>query len=259
MSGTVPKYQDFDMNCLSYASEVNVNKKTGAKSVKVSTVPGSNSIEHNVRFQLGVYETGELLRAPFGVSTPMQGQEASVRRDLDLSIESDDMVAFLRALDERNLQAAVDNSMAWFKREIDKPVLRDRFRPLVKDPPPSHPEYRPTVRTKLVVDAERGNTDIFLVTKEDTSGPVPRIVNYERVSMNEIARGSKVIAIVESNGCWIGANQFGMSLTLTSLLVWPTRQSRGIEAFALAHAPTFGAVVPPHVGESIAMDDEDAF
>lgn len=232
-------YQEFDIHSLCYGNEVMTNKNTGAKSIYVSTQKGSNDPAHKIRFQLGKYEAGDIMRAPFGVSKPLPGQDPnSNRRDLDLSIDSDEMLDFLRRLDEHNLEAAVTHSMDWFKKPLEKAVLRDRFKPIVKEP--AKVEYRPTARTKLNVDTERNSTQIFMVTKETpprADGTPGCIDEYVSATINDIQRGSKVMPIVESNGLWLGANQFGMSLLVTHLLVWPTRQSRGIDAFAGLGAP----------------------
>ena len=124
--------------------------------------------------------------------------------------------------------------MHYWKKQHDKAVLRDRFIPIVK--PSNKPEYRPTARTKLVVDAERNNSQIFLVTKETPAGDdgtPARIDEYVPATVSDISKGAKVICIVETSGLWFGANQFGMSLVITHILVWPTSQKRGIEAFSL--------------------------
>ena len=239
-----PNFKDFDLNNLNYGSEVMTNKNTGAKSIYTSTQPGSNDSAHKVRFQMGIYDT-DLLRAPFGVSKLMPSQDPnSTRRDLDLSIDSEDLLTFLRRLDEQNLEAAVQHSMDWWKKPLDKAVLRDRFKPIVKEP--NKAEYRPTAKTKLIVGADRNNTQIFLVTKETPSTPETpgTIQEYVPITMADIPKGCKALAVVETNGLWLGANQFGMSLMVTHLLVWPTRQTRGIEAFAGLGTPRIGDSIP---------------
>lgn len=206
-------WQQIDLKSLDYSHEILTNKYTGAKTVNVSTEPGSKDREHRIRFQLGSIE--EPLRAPFGVSKPKENQENTSRRDLDLSIDNDDLLDFLRKLDASNLDAAVERSTDWFKKEIAKPVLADRFKPIVKEP--NRAEYRPTAHTKMVVDAERNNTQIFLVSKETPAGPdgPARIDEYEPITFRDIPKGAKVMAVVETNGLWLGSNQFGMSLNVS--------------------------------------------
>lgn len=257
---STPNFKEFDLTSLHYGNEVMTNKNTGAKSIYVSTQAGSNDPTHKVRFQMGIYDT-DLLRAPFGVSKLMPSQDpSSTRRDLDLSIDTDELLDFLRRLDEQNLEAAVQHSMDWWKKSLDKAVLRDRFKPIVKEP--SKAEYRPTAKTKLIVGAERNNTQIFLVTKETPSTPdAPgKIEEYKPIAMGDIPKGCKALAVVETNGLWLGANQFGMSLMVTHLLVWPTRQYKGIEAFAGLGTPRIGDSASPIAnGGGMyggAMDDE---
>ena len=240
---SAPSFKDFDLNSIYYSTEVMINKSTGAKSINTSMQQGSNEFAHKVRFQMGIYDT-DLLRAPFGVSRLMPSQDPnSTRRDLDLSIDSDELLSFLQRFDEQNLEAAVQHSMDWFKKTLDKAVLRDRFKSVVKES--AKAEYRPTVKTKLIVGAERNNTQIFKVTKEAPSkdGVPGRIEEYVPMKMTDIEKGCKVIAVVESNGLWLGANQFGMSLVVTHLLVWPTRQTKGIEIFSGIGDPRAGIAV----------------
>ena len=69
--------------------------------------------EGKIRFQLGDFTTGDLLRAPFGVSKPMEQQLNAARRDLDLSVDSDELLAVLTAPAPARRGGAFDFNNGW--------------------------------------------------------------------------------------------------------------------------------------------------
>lgn len=227
-------YQTVDLETLDYKKELNVNKMNGSKSVYCSTQKGSNDPQHRLRFQMAEYGGGdkEIMRAVYGVSTPLQGQPDS-RRALDLSIDSDELLAFLMKLDARNKAAALENAQEWFKKPLTAAEVEAFYVPIVKQS--TKAEYRPTARTKLIMDTGRNDSQLFMVTKETPAagGAKARIDGYEPVGVNDIQKGCRTIPIVETNGLWFAQKSFGMSLVITHLLVWPKRQVSGIEAFML--------------------------
>lgn len=227
------KYTDADISALDYSNEL-ILMKTGAKSAPVSTVKGSNKSVDRLRVQLGEYDN-EFMRAPFGLSEPHASNKDSTRRAFDLSIDSDKMLVFLTSLDEKNKQAARDNSFAWFKKQLTDAEIDAFYTPIVK--PSSKPEYRPTVRTKVVVEGT--TTQVFVVTKEtpstaDSPGTIDEVVEG---SIEDLSKGCRCIPIVECPSVWFAQKSFGMSLTASHILVWPMRHKRGLEAFSFANGP----------------------
>jgi hypothetical protein len=218
-------YREVNLDTLDYKKELKTNQNTGAKTVYMSTVPGSNDPSHKLRFQLGT--TDELLRAVYGLSIPLPGQDER-RRALDLSIDNDELLDFLKKLDEKNINAAVDNSPEWFKKQMDKNTVCNNYTALVKMP--NKAEYRPTVKTKVVVDSNN-NTNIYVVRSE--SGGAGSELTYTEGSINDITKGCKCLAVVEAAGLWFAQKAFGMSLVCTHLLIWPSSQKQGIGAFNL--------------------------
>lgn len=220
--------------------------KTGGKNVNVSTVSGSTDYKHRIRFQMSKDQNTGLQTAIYGVSNPLPGVEADKRRSLDLSVEDEDLCKFLKDLDAKNIDIACSKSQEWFKKDFDRNMIENMYVPLFK--PSNNPEkYSPTVRTKLKI-AEQYNTDIWIVTSNAGEEPL----QYKRGSMNDISKGSKVMAIVETGGLWFAARQFGMSLTLTHILVWPSIRPQGVNAFCFAPGTTA-------VGEESTMEVDGEF
>jgi hypothetical protein len=243
---TAVLYSTIDLADLDYSKDQHVNRMTGAKSAPVSTVKGSNEYEHRMRLQLGSYD-GPHMRAVFGVSTPRDGQGDATRRALDLSIESDELLSFLQSLDESNKRAAHTHSMDWWKRQMNETEIEAFYTPIVK--PSLKSEYRPNARTKIVVGAEKNNTQIFVVKRETPAKPDGTPATIDECvpgTMDDITKGCKCIPIIEAPSIWFAQKSYGMSLTVTHLLVWPNRASarRGIDAF------TFGGAGVPVVSQA---------
>ena len=96
------------------------------------------------KFKLGSVDAP--CRAPFGISTPFSGDDAELRRTMDLEINPDDLAPLAR-IDEAVVAAGVENSEKWFGRELNEAAVRAMHTPIVI--PPKKQEYAPTVRTKV--------------------------------------------------------------------------------------------------------------
>lgn len=219
---TTTLFTQVDIDNLEYKAPR--QNQSGGKTVFVSTVPDSNDFQHRLRFQMSEDQETGLQTALFGVSNPMPGQEDK-RRALDLSIDSEQLMAFLARLDKHNVAVAVKNSQEWFKKQLDHAQVESMYIPLVKQPPPDT-KFKPTVRTKLKVN-EQYNSNVWLA--DGTAN-----VEYRRGLYTDIFKGSKCMAIVETSGLWFASRTFGMSLVVSDILVWPNDRQGGINSFLLA-------------------------
>jgi len=154
------------------------------------------------KFKLGSVDVP--WRAPFGISTPFSGDEAELRRTMDLEINPDDL-AQLAAIDEVVVAAGVKNSAKWFGRgELDEVAVRAMHTPLVITP--KKEEYAPTVRTKVNI----ATTEIYV--HKGGKG-------VKKGSKEDVPKGSQVSAYVTLSSVMFGNRQFGVSLTVEKLLV----------------------------------------
>ena len=237
-----------DLNVLEYKPPT--NNRSGGKVVNVSTVPGSSDFKDKIRFQMSESDKENLQTAVWGLSTPMQGQDAA-RRTLELTVESPELHKFLDTLDEKNIQMAVDKSQEWFKKTMTKEAVDPMYVRMLK--PPSKPDAKPTVRVK--VKCADYPTNVYIVTDTDSDGNL----TYVRGTHEDLTRNVKCLVIAETVGLWFMSRQFGMSLTATEILVWPNRRSTGIDAFNLSDKTKLSLQSTPKIAPSLAtaIDDDD--
>jgi len=223
------------------------NNRNGGKVVHVSTVPGSAEYQHRIRFQMSEDDKQNLQSAVWGLSTPLPGQDAS-RRTLELTIESPELLTFLEALDNKNLQTAASQSPDWFRKTVDDAAIKQMYVSLVKEP--NKPENKPTVRVK--VKSGDYPTNIYVVQEVDADGNI----SYVKGGPDDLTRNVKCLVMVETVGLWFMSRQFGMSLTATEILVWPNRRSTGIDAFTMSGSTKLQRqVAPPPVDDCDMLDD----
>lgn len=149
--------------------------------------------------------------APFGVSEyiPSDGaRKPSFSLDLSFRYMDEDQKVFafykaLSALDERMIELAVHNSVAWFGKPMSELVIRELYRPLVK--PSSQPEkYKPVFKGKFRQDPR----DFYAWTEEK-----------EKFEMSKFLPGTHVKAILEIMPVWFMNKQFGLSVQIVNVLV----------------------------------------
>lgn len=221
-------YSDINIAELQY--RVSKQNQSGGKTVGVYTVANSTDYKDRLSFQMSEDQNTNLQCAVYGVSMPLPGQEDK-RRSLELSIESESLITFLKALDERNIEAAVENSVEWFKKPLDRNTVENMYTPLVRTPTSDKADmgYKPTVRTKIKI-AEQYNSNIWIVIAKDGND-----MTCERGVHQDIGKGSKCMAIVETSGLWFASKQFGMSLAVNDIMIWPSEKKDGMmKGFKLA-------------------------
>jgi hypothetical protein len=216
-----------DLDSLEYKQPL--SQKHGAKVVYVSTVPNSTDWKDRMRFQMSEDAQTNLQSAVWGLSTPLQGQDQS-RRTLELTVESPSLFDFLKKLDEKNIESAFKYSETWFKKQLDKTQLEQMYVRVLKER--TKEEYKDTVRVK--VKCQDYPTNIWLVDDIDENGKI----KYSPGGPDDLTKGVKLLALVETSGLWFMSRQFGMSLTATDLLVWPNKRPSGINAFNLGPGKT---------------------
>ena len=126
----------------------------------------------------------------------------------------------LRVIDERVVQAAVQNSEQWFGRPLEEATVRAMHTPLVQAP--KKDTYKPMVRTKF--STKLTNATTVYVYKS------PGVV--AKGSRSDITKDCSVRAHVYMNSVYFGNRQFGVSLTCESVLVYkPADAAQGVSVF----------------------------
>ncbi len=221
------------------------NNRSGGKVVHVSTKPGSSEWKDRLRFQMSEDQKTNLQVAVWGLSTPLAGQDTS-RRTLELSIESPELLKFLQKCDDINQKKALEMAPEWFKKKLEIDQIKNMYVSLVK--PPIKEGAPHTVRVK--VKTGEYPTKIYAVKDENDS-----TLNYTTGSPEDLTRNSKCMVMVESVGLWFMSRQFGMSLTATEVLVWPSRRNQGVDAFSFSSPLLSVKQVEKNEGDVSMMDE----
>ena len=163
------------------------------------------------------------LRAPFGLSSFVDEATKRTSYSLDLSFDAEntDLQKKFEALDAVVLDAVVKNSKEWLGKIYNVAVLKEAlYKPLVR---PGKGDYPSTIKLKILVDAKTG-------------GFVPEAYNHQRekVSLDSIEKGQKLLTIIDLNQIWFIDNKFGVSARLQQVLLEPSKKLptfafRGIE------------------------------
>ena len=181
-------------------------------------------------------------RAPFGIQ---DGMEATARKNLEVSVDNADLLAFLERINNQNIDWITSNSPKLFKRELERSVVATLYRSLMSLP--SNPNYKPLLRIKIN-SSGRDPTRVFVVEKDETATSP---MEFSQGTMNDIVPGCTVLPIVEVGGLWFVSKGCGMTFVATDVLVWPIRARsswafvglRGVQTVAQSDPEPDGTVV----------------
>lgn len=192
-----------------------------AANAKVSYVhvPKLEQTNDKLMFQMSEDEKTNTQKIIFGLSTPLPGQDSS-KRSLDLTIESPELLLFLKELDRKNVEATKKNKESWFKKPPSDAEIDHMYIPLVKE----NGEYKESVKIKI--RCEYNATNIYIVDEQKNNS-----VYYSNGNLNHLEKNAKVMVIVETPGLWFINKQFGMSLNASQILVWPAKHKTGLASF----------------------------
>lgn len=203
------------------------NKKKNSYTVYVN--PDSKSKGKRIRFQathtLGGEE--ELCTCPFGLSEPFDEKSDPTRRNLELSINSPQLLQFLEGVDAANLRAARDHLVedkdrrvrTWFpkKKAVTEAKLVDRYNRVVKYSSDESQDYPPRFRVKISMpNPEMPNRPVTKIYLQRGEGQPLEPGTYD-----DIVRNVRVVPVVSIGGIWFTNTEFGMTLNCEQLLVYP--------------------------------------
>lgn len=221
MSSAITLGKNFDASKMKFG-DVKAVGKQGAKIVYVS---------YNDKPL--ILQTPEMT-SPFGISKFNADQKGAAdkfslglsfkNREYNTSMQKffDSMVGFDNAM----LDAAIDNSMAWFKSNYkSREVVEALYTPTVKFAKDKQTmeitdKYPPTIRLSLPVKDGKISVDCF----DDNRQPM-------ELSENVDLKGSKITAIIQCSGVWlVGGNKFVPTWKVLQLKV--RQNSSAIKGFA---------------------------
>src|SRR6056300_1785263 len=231
MSLAIQKYSDFNASGVSF-SKFRKNKN-GGKAVYLNS-----SDNKKIFIQL------PFMRSPYGLSSYTDETTGRTSYSLDLSFDPDnaDSVTFMEAmsqLDDLVVNTVAENSKDWLGKKFNVAVLKEAlYKPIVR---PGKEQYPATMKLKIL-------------TKSDGSF-VPEAYNMqrERVSLDTIEKGQKVLAIIDLNQIWFIDNKFGVTIRLQQVLL---EQSEKLPSFAFQGLDLPGVVDDDEVDVEIDEVDE---
>ena len=161
-----------------------------------------------------------IMMAPFGLSVFNDEANGVSKYSVDLSFkgqESDKNIeGFLNCmtnLDNFMIEQAVQNSKEWFGKKMSKEVVKELYRPLIKESKdPS--KYASTIKFKIRNTGDKLNLEAF----DD---------KQNSFDMDNFAPGCKARAIVELSSIWFVNKQFGCSFTVVQMQVSKPEKVQG--------------------------------
>lgn len=221
-------YSAFDAAALQFGP-VDKNKK-GGKMVPLH-MPSTDGSKKRIMIQTPV------VAVPFGV-TPYQeattGEIQSYSIDISFrNLETDpriaDFLARMRQLDDVLLDTAVKNSKEWFGKSMNKDVVREFVRKMVKEH--ASGQYPPVMKVKVPVVNGEPTSQFY----DENRQPVP--IDY-------IIKGSTVKMILELSPMWFVNKNFGVTWKLLQAAV--VSRPRRLDNYAFCDdSGDLEAVAPP--------------
>lgn len=207
MSLAIQKFSDFNANNVSF-SKLRKNKN-GGKAVYLNS-----SDNKKIFVQL------PFMRSPYGLSVYTDETSGRTSYSLDLSFDPDNtesmqLLKAMTELDELVVNTVANNSKEWLGKNFNVAVLKEAlYKPIVR---PGKEQYPATMKLKIL-------------TKSDGSFvPEAYSMKRERVSLDTVEKGQKVVAIIDLNQIWFIDNKFGVTIRLQQVLL---EQSEKLPSFA---------------------------
>lgn len=194
------------------------NNKHNGLTVPVKYRDPHTGVLHPIVFQTPV------MSLPFGVSDKVLEKygrkiEASLsfpgyippsQDNADPSYENAEIREFYEWVsmwDTLNPETVAKNTMAYFKKQISPMVVTELYKCNMKQS--TQPDkYAPTVRCKVPCTSDGPTADFWSIE--------PR--GKEKVEMNRIKNGSRVIALLKTTGLWFAGKSFGMNFHVIQMV-----------------------------------------
>ena len=169
----------------------------------------NKNCKESISFQLCETNRSKMLRAPFGVSEPMQGAADSSRLSIEVAVDCPEIANKLKELNDRCIQYAHAESVKCFGKQLELSTIRDRF-------VSPYREVDVEGRSNLLRLKISDSTDVYNMSSFDDSG-----MKLKRSNKSCIQRGSTMVPSVDLSSLWFvsGDKQFGYSLHMKSVIV----------------------------------------
>lgn len=189
--------------------EFNFFKATdGKKRVYINKGKG---IREGVQVQLCEALPECMVRAPFGISTPLQGVVDNGRASLEIAVDCEAMGNKFKEMDEMCIKYAHAESVRCFGKQLEVSTIRDRFVSPFR-------EVEGDGKSNLLRLKISDQSQILCMHTYDAE---TKNMKVRRADKSIIQRGSMLVPSVELSSLWFvsGDKQFGYSLHITNMIV----------------------------------------
>ena len=166
-----------------------------------------------------VLQSAREMRTPFGFN--VWGEGAAKKYSINLSFDGmdvnqsmKDFYDAMKRLDEYMIDLGVKNAREWFKKDMSRELVADKYTPIIKLA--KDPKYAPTI--KLTIGERRDKEG------KPTGGFTPDLVDGKRNKVNDdldkvLVRNSTLTALIEVGGMWKSNVGYGLTMRLKSAMV----------------------------------------
>ena len=150
------------------------------------------------------------LALPYGMN--VFDKAGPIKYSIDLSLRGHEenpkiqsIYEAFHALDEWMIDQGVKNSKAWFKAELDRPVVKAFYTPMVKvakDADGNPKPYPPTIKVNLRKMDDKFEVNVF----DDKKRP------YDGVPLSDLlVKGAYLTTLIQCTSVWFAGSKFGLS------------------------------------------------
>lgn len=156
------------------------------------------------------------MRAPFGLSTFTDEATKKTSYSIDVSFDKNDenllkIQENFKKFDDAVVKMVAANSLEWLGKKYNEAVIKEAlYKPLVRA---GKDDYASTMKLKVMTDM-----------KTNEFQPEAYNINREKVPLDSIEKGQKVMCIVDLNQIWFIDNKFGISARLQQVLLEPSKK-----------------------------------
>ncbi|AGE56220.1 hypothetical protein PBCVNEJV1_203R [Paramecium bursaria Chlorella virus NE-JV-1] len=216
--------------------------KLGGKYVPLAD---ANGVKTRLTFQTPT------MHLPFGISCYRErpdAEPASYSADLSFrDMDTNENLAILfnkiNELDKHLIDAAFENSVAWFGKQKSKELLEDTYRKLTKTDISG--KYAPILKFKIPVVDGKPNVQIF-----DT--------NHAPIGVDDVPRGSTVKIIADVASVWFIGSGTAWGVTFRAVQILVISKPSRLDGFAFVTEDGEDDIsVSPAPKEPMVVSDDD--
>ena len=203
------------------AKNLNTNDITVSEPKLLAS--GAKQAYVNFKGEKLVLQSAREMRTPFGFNVwgGDKGSAGPKKYSVNLSFDgmesnpnTKEFYDAMKRLDEFMIDLGVKNARAWFKKDMSRELIADKYTPIIKVA--KDEKYAPTIKLSIGEKRDKaGNT-----TGEFAS----ELVDAKRNKINDdldkvLVRNATVTALIDVGGVWISNVGYGITLRLKSAMV----------------------------------------